>query len=60
MAAIRLDEKANKIESKLFTYLMYITVTISSTKSRELGSSTDPPTSSTYEEVLFNGHSWIF
>ncbi|EXB75127.1 Protein ROOT HAIR DEFECTIVE 3-2-like protein [Morus notabilis] len=50
MAAIRLDEKPDKIERILFSSLMDGAVTVS-TKSRDIGTSTDPLASSTWEEV---------
>ncbi|PON67730.1 RHD3/Sey [Parasponia andersonii] len=51
MAAIRLDEKPDKIENILFASLMDGAVTVSSTKSREIGTSTDPLASITWEGV---------
>lgn len=60
MAVIRLDEKPDKIENILFASLMDGAVTVSSTRSREIGTSTDPLASSTWEEVLFCGHLWFF
>lgn len=52
MAVIRLDEKPDKIGNILFSSLMDGAVTVSSTKTREVGSSLDPLASSTWEEVL--------
>ncbi|PON62048.1 RHD3/Sey [Trema orientale] len=51
MAAIRLHEKPDKIENILFASLMDGAVTVSSTKTREIGTSTDPLASSTWEGV---------
>ncbi|TQD91261.1 hypothetical protein C1H46_023187 [Malus baccata] len=51
MAAIRLDEKPDNIENVLVSSLVDGTVTVSSSKSRKLGPSTDPLASSSWEEV---------
>lgn len=52
MAAIRLDEKPDKIESLLFSSLMNSTLTVPSSKDRSVGAATDLLASSTWEEVL--------
>ncbi|TQD98674.1 hypothetical protein C1H46_015731 [Malus baccata] len=53
MAAIRLDEKPDNIENVLVSSLVDRTVTVSSSqnKNRELGPSTDPLASTSWEEV---------
>ncbi|XP_044495894.1 protein ROOT HAIR DEFECTIVE 3 homolog 2-like isoform X2 [Mangifera indica] len=51
MAAIRLDEKPDKIEPLLFSSLMDGTVAVSSSRDRSIGASADPLASSTWEEV---------
>ncbi|XP_010536351.1 PREDICTED: protein ROOT HAIR DEFECTIVE 3 homolog 2 [Tarenaya hassleriana] len=52
MAAVRLDERPDKIGSTLFTSLMDGTVSVASSRDRSLGASTaDPLASSTWEEV---------
>ncbi|KAF4362476.1 hypothetical protein CsatB_001403 [Cannabis sativa] len=51
MAAIRLDEKPDKIENILFLSLMDGAVTVSTSRSREIGNPTDSLASSTWEEV---------
>ncbi|CAN7102630.1 unnamed protein product [Brassica rapa subsp. narinosa] len=51
MAAIRLDERPDKIESTLFSSLMDGTVSDSSSHNRSLGASTDPLASSSWEKV---------
>ncbi|CAH8278258.1 unnamed protein product [Arabidopsis lyrata] len=51
MAAIRLDERPDNIESTLFSSLMDGTVSVSSSHNRSLGTSTDPLASSSWEEV---------
>ncbi|KAJ7969261.1 Protein ROOT HAIR DEFECTIVE 3-like [Quillaja saponaria] len=51
MAALRLDEKPDNIESLLYSSLMDGTVSVSSSQYRRKGASTDPLSSSTWEEV---------
>ncbi|KAH7519070.1 hypothetical protein JRO89_XSUnG0141200 [Xanthoceras sorbifolium] len=51
MAAIRLDEKPDKIENVLFSSLIDGTLTVSSSGDRSIGTSADPLASSTWEEV---------
>ncbi|XP_021887568.1 protein ROOT HAIR DEFECTIVE 3 homolog 2-like [Carica papaya] len=51
MAAIRLDETSDKIESVLLASLMDRTVALPSSLDRSFGASTDPLASSTWEEV---------
>ncbi|KAJ4976881.1 hypothetical protein NE237_001987 [Protea cynaroides] len=51
MAAIRLDNKPDKIEATLFSSLMDGMVADSSSQDREVGTSADPLASSTWEEV---------
>lgn len=51
MAAIRLDERPDKIESTLFSSLMDGTVSVASSQNRSLGTSSDPLASSFWEEV---------
>uniref|UniRef100_A0A5B7BVP3 Putative Root hair defective 3 GTP-binding protein (RHD3) isoform 2 n=1 Tax=Davidia involucrata TaxID=16924 RepID=A0A5B7BVP3_DAVIN len=51
LAAIRLDEKPDKIENVLFSSLTDGTVAVPSSKDRSIGASADPLTSSTWEEV---------
>ncbi|KAK3188901.1 hypothetical protein Dsin_028462 [Dipteronia sinensis] len=51
MAAIRLDEKPDKIETVLVSSLMDGTLTVSSSRDRSVGTSADPLASSTWEEV---------
>ncbi|XP_042490414.1 protein ROOT HAIR DEFECTIVE 3 homolog 2-like [Macadamia integrifolia] len=51
MAAIRLDDKPDKIEATLYSSLMDGTVAVSSTQERGIGISADPLASSTWEEV---------
>ncbi|XP_022142481.1 protein ROOT HAIR DEFECTIVE 3 homolog 2 [Momordica charantia] len=51
LAAIRLDEKPDKIENVLISSLMNEAVAISSSKDRSSGPSSDPLASSTWEEV---------
>ncbi|GMN60304.1 hypothetical protein TIFTF001_029405 [Ficus carica] len=51
LAAVRLDDKRDKIERILFSSLMDGAVAFSSTKSRDIGTSTDPLASRTWEEV---------
>lgn len=53
LAAIRLDEKPDKIENVLISSLMNEAVAISSSKDRSSGPSSDPLASSTWEEVLY-------
>lgn len=53
MAAIRLDEKPDKIEPLLFSSLMDGTVAVSSSRDSSIGASADPLASSTWEEVEF-------
>lgn len=53
MAAIRLDEKPDKIESVLFSSLIDGTLTVSSSQDRGIGTSVDPLASSIWEEVVF-------
>lgn len=60
LAAVRLDDKPDKIERILFSSLMDGSVAFSSTKSRDIGTSTDPLASRTWEEVPFIGLPWIF
>lgn len=54
MAAIRLDEKPDKVESILFSSLMDGTVATSTSRDRSIGDSVDPLASSTWEEVIFS------
>lgn len=51
MAAIRLDEKPDKVESFLFSSLMDGTAALSLPRDRSIGDSVDPLASSTWEEV---------
>lgn len=51
MAAIRLDEKPDKVESLLFSSLMDGTVAASLPRDRSIGDSVDPLASSMWEEV---------
>ncbi|KAF5472111.1 hypothetical protein F2P56_008851 [Juglans regia] len=51
MAAVRLDEKPDKIENLLFSSLMDGTLTVPSSQDRSVGARTDPLASSTWEEV---------
>ncbi|XP_010481636.1 PREDICTED: protein ROOT HAIR DEFECTIVE 3 homolog 2-like [Camelina sativa] len=51
MAAIRLDERSDDIESTLFSSLMDGTVSVASSHNRSVGTSTDPLASSSWEEV---------
>ncbi|XP_042945155.1 protein ROOT HAIR DEFECTIVE 3 homolog 2-like isoform X2 [Carya illinoinensis] len=51
MAAIRLDEKPDKIENLLFSSLMDSTLTVPSSQNRSVRAPTDPLASSTWEEV---------
>ncbi|XP_042477269.1 protein ROOT HAIR DEFECTIVE 3 homolog 2-like isoform X2 [Macadamia integrifolia] len=51
MAAIRLDDKPDKIEATLFSSLMDGTVAVSASQERGIGTSTDPLASSSWEEV---------
>lgn len=51
MAAIRLDERSDNIESTLFSSLMDGTVSVASSHNRSVGTSTDPLASSSWEEV---------
>ncbi|KAI9197925.1 hypothetical protein LWI28_006806 [Acer negundo] len=51
MAAIRLDEKPDKIETVLVSSLIDGTLTVSSSRDRSIGTSADPLASSTWEEV---------
>ena len=53
MAAIRLDEKPDKIETVLVSSLIDGTLTVSSSRDRSIGTSVDPLASSTWEEVVF-------
>ncbi|KAF3486178.1 hypothetical protein F2Q69_00055300 [Brassica cretica] len=51
MAAVRLDERPDKIESTLFSSLMDGAVSDTSSHNRRLGASTDPLASSSWEKV---------
>ncbi|XWS18727.1 hypothetical protein CRYUN_Cryun32bG0069400 [Craigia yunnanensis] len=51
MAAIRLDEKPDKIENILFSSLMEGTVAFASSQDKSIATSSDPLASSTWEEV---------
>lgn len=53
MAAIRLNDKPDKIENVLFASLMDGTLAVSS-GDRSVGASTDPLASSMWEEVNFS------
>lgn len=52
MAAIRLDEKPDKIENILFSSLMEGNIAVTSSQDRSIATS-DPLASSTWEEVCF-------
>ena len=52
MAAIRLDEKPDKIENILFSSLMEGTAAIASSQGKSIATSSDPLASSTWEEVM--------
>lgn len=54
MAAIRLDEKPDKVESLLFSSLMDGTAAASLPRDRSIGDSVDPLASSMWEEVVFS------
>ncbi|KAK6264395.1 hypothetical protein SCA6_019829 [Theobroma cacao] len=54
MAAIRLDEKPDKIESILFSTLMDGSLAVASSQQRSISTSSDPLASSTWEEVSPN------
>lgn len=56
MAAIRLDEKLDKIEELLFSSLMDGAVALPSSEDGSLNAPTDALASSTWEEVLFSGY----
>ncbi|KAJ9168585.1 hypothetical protein P3X46_020087 [Hevea brasiliensis] len=51
MAAIRLDEKPDKIENVLFSSLMDGSVAVSSSQDRSVGATSDPLASSTWQQV---------
>ncbi|KAF9589857.1 hypothetical protein IFM89_028792 [Coptis chinensis] len=51
MAALRLDEKSDKIENVLFSSLMDGTVSVSGSQQSSVGTSADPLASNTWEEV---------
>ncbi|XWS12279.1 hypothetical protein CRYUN_Cryun37aG0075900 [Craigia yunnanensis] len=51
MAAIRLDEKPDKIENKLFSSIMEGTVAVASSQNKSIATSSDPLASSIWEEV---------
>ncbi|XVF25355.1 hypothetical protein REPUB_Repub13aG0205800 [Reevesia pubescens] len=51
MAAIRLDEKPDKIENILFSSLMEGTMAVASSHDRSIATTSDPLASSTWEEV---------
>ncbi|CAI0540778.1 unnamed protein product [Linum tenue] len=51
MAAVRLDEKPDKIEDVLVSSLMDGTITTQSSQNRGVGATTDPLASSSWEEV---------
>lgn len=51
MAAIRLNEKPDKIENVLFSSLMDGTVSVPLSQDKKMGASPDPLASSTWEEV---------
>ncbi|CAL1402357.1 unnamed protein product [Linum trigynum] len=51
MAAVRLDEKPDKIEDVLVSSLMDGTITTQSSQNRAVGATTDPLASSSWEEV---------
>jgi hypothetical protein len=55
MAAIRLDEKPDKIEELLFSSIMDGAVALPSSKDGSIRAPTDTLASSTWEEVLFSG-----
>lgn len=55
MAAIRWDEKPDKIENLLFSSLMDGAVSIPSSQDRSIGSPADFLASSNWEEVLLIG-----
>lgn len=52
MAAIRLNEKPDKIENVLFSSLMDGTVSVPLSQDKKMGASPDPLASSTWEEVV--------
>jgi hypothetical protein len=56
MAAIRLDEKPDKIEELLFSCLMDGVVALPSSEDGSIRAPTDALASSTWEEVLFSGY----
>jgi hypothetical protein len=56
MAAIRLDEKPDKIEELLFSSLMDGVVALPSSEDGSIRAPTDALASSTWEEVLFSGY----
>lgn len=53
MAAIRLDEKPDKIENVLFSSLMDGTVGVPYSQGRRIGDSVDPLASSSWAEVIY-------
>lgn len=59
MAAIRLDEKPDKIENILFSSLMDGIVAHPSSRDRSIGTSSDPLASSTWDEVPFSGRGMV-
>jgi hypothetical protein len=56
MAAIRLDEKPDKIEELLFSSLMDGAVALPSSEDGSMRAPIDALASSTWEEVLFSGY----
>lgn len=59
LAAVRLDEKPDKIENILTSLLMNEVVASSSSKDKSSGPSSDPLASSKWDEVLLDDRFWI-
>ena len=60
IAAIRLDEKPDRIESVLHSSLLDGTVAVTSSQNRSREASADPLAASSWEEVVYSAYRWVF